>query len=181
MACASVLAAAERSLQGDQRVPFDQSSLREPLEPPAGGLGASAGVGGEREALDQPGHPIGVLGRLGVVDGQLRQPVGLAPGRRPSLELLDQVGLAPLELRAEQVAEQMVVLVPLAMPVQRDTEAVEQGGFTVDGGGSCCWMTQAHDSPSWRPWPTPQMRPNRIITSGGGESIGRATQARRDR
>jgi hypothetical protein len=37
----------ERSLGGDQRMLFDQPALLEPLEPPAGGLGASAGVGGE--------------------------------------------------------------------------------------------------------------------------------------
>jgi hypothetical protein len=84
----------EGSLDGDQRISFDQPLVLEPLEPPAGGLGASAGVGGEREAFDQPGDLIGVTGGLGMVDGQFGQPIGFAPSRRPSVELLDQLRLA---------------------------------------------------------------------------------------
>src|SRR4029453_3444289 len=49
----------EGSLGGDQRIAFDQPLVFEPPEPPAGGLGASAGVGGEGEALDQAGGPGG--------------------------------------------------------------------------------------------------------------------------
>jgi hypothetical protein len=115
----------QRPLHGDQRIPFDQPLLLEPGEPPAGGLGASAGVGGEREARDQPGGPIGVPGGLGMVDGQLRQTVGFAPRGRPSLELLDQLRLASLQLRTEEVAEQMVVVIPLTMPVQGNTQRLD--------------------------------------------------------
>jgi hypothetical protein len=110
------------SQHGNQGMSVDQPLL---LEPPAGGLGASAGVGGDREAFDQPGDPVGVSGGLGMVDGQLWQAVDLAPGCRPGLELLDQLGLAPPGSRAEQAAEQVVAAVPLALPVQRNAQRID--------------------------------------------------------
>jgi hypothetical protein len=198
----------EGSLRDDQRISVDQSLVFEPLEPSAGGLGASAGVGGKGEAFDQPGDPVGIPGGLGMADGQLRQTVGFAPGRRPSLEVPDQLGVALVQLGLEQVVEQVVVVVPLAVPAQRHAQhmgarqrlqgatrppgvpggvverpggAVEQSGSTVAGGETCSWIPRAHDSPSWRPWPPPQLRPNRMITGDRSEIIGRGTQARRDR
>jgi hypothetical protein len=40
----------------------------------------------------------------------------------PGLELLAQLGLVSPEFLPEQVAEQVVVVVPLALPVQRNTQ-----------------------------------------------------------
>ena len=60
-----------------------------------------------------------------MVDGQLRQAVDLAPGCRPGLELLDQLGLRSVEFLPEQVAEQVMVVVPLALPVQRNTQRID--------------------------------------------------------
>ena len=98
--------------------------LLEPLEPAAGGLHAPAGVGGKRQAFDQPGDPIGVSGRLGMVNGQLQQSVGFAPCRRPDMQLLGLLGLGRPALGAKQLAEQVVVVVPLPSPVERYAQQI---------------------------------------------------------
>ena len=67
----------------------DQPLLVEPPNPAAGGVDAPGGVGGSRQAGDQAGDPVGVTGGLGMVNGGLRQPVGLAPQRRAGMELGD--------------------------------------------------------------------------------------------
>ena len=59
-----------------------------------------------------------------MVDGGLREAVGLAPGRRPPVKLLHQLRLAPTQFCAEQLAEQMMVAVPLAAPVQRHQQQI---------------------------------------------------------
>jgi hypothetical protein len=73
---------------------------------------------------NQPSHPIGVAGGLGMVDGQLGQPVGLTPDRRSGVQFRDQLGLTLLQLGPEQLAEQVVVAVPLPLPVKRDHQQV---------------------------------------------------------
>jgi hypothetical protein len=103
---------------------FDQTLVLEPRQPSEDGVDPPAGVGGDHQAGDQPGHPVGVAGGLGMVDGQLRQPVGLTPGRCPGVQAMDQLGLAPLQLGLEQLPEQMVVAVPLPVPVQRHQQQV---------------------------------------------------------
>ena len=107
-----------------RRVVVDQPLVLEPSEPPQGGLDPSAGVGPEHQAGDQTGHPVDVTGGLGVVDGQLGQPVALTPGGRPSMEPRDQLGLTQLQLGSEQLPEQLVVAVPLALAVQRRQQQV---------------------------------------------------------
>jgi hypothetical protein len=109
---------------GDHRKAFDHAPLLEPPEPATGGLGASAGVGGLRQLLDQPGRPVGVTGGLGMADGLLWQVVGLEPGGRAGVEPWDELGFAPVELSCEQLAEQLVVAVPLAAAVQRHHQQV---------------------------------------------------------
>ena len=103
---------------------FDNSAVLEPLEPPANGVDPPPCIGRNRHGGDQPGGPVGVTCGLGMVDGQLRQPVGLAPGGRPDVQLGDQLGLAPVQLGPQQLAEQVVIAVPLAAAVQRNQQQV---------------------------------------------------------
>ena len=176
--------------------------------PPAGRPAPTGRLPGWRPADSAPpARGRRTTGTTGGRSGRVRwrrcgrrgfRPAGL-PGRRPR---------RPGQFGAEQVAEQVVVVVPLALSVQgnakrvgalprlqgaarppriqggvaeRPAGPVEQGDSMVAGGGACCWMLRVHDPPSWRPWPPPHMRPNRIITGGRRRIIGRATQARRDR
>jgi hypothetical protein len=77
---------------GDLQMTFDNSPVLKPLEPVADGVDPPPRIGRNRHGGDQPGGPVGVAGGLGMVDGQLRQPVGLAPGGRPDVQLRDQLG-----------------------------------------------------------------------------------------
>ena len=114
-------------MHGDRRIPLHRLLTLEPLHPSQDGVDAAAGPHRLHHLQDQPRHLVGVAGGLGVVDGRLLQPVGLAPGRGPPVQLRDQLGLAPPELGTEQVAEQVVVAVPLPSAVERDQEEIGPG------------------------------------------------------
>ncbi len=53
-----------------------------------------------------------------------RSSVALAPACCPPQVHGEQLRVAPLELRPEEIAEQMVVAVPLAAIVERDDEGI---------------------------------------------------------
>ena len=109
---------------GDQRVAFDQPLFLEPVVPADRGVAPPARIGPCRRVRDQPGDPVGVPGGPGMVDGDLRQAIGLTPGGRPDVQPRHQPGLASLELGPQQLAEQAVVAVPGTAAVQRDHQQV---------------------------------------------------------
>jgi hypothetical protein len=60
------------SEHGHRRVAVDQPLVLEPGQPAASGVDPAGGVGRLDQRRDQPGHPVGVPGGLGVVDGLFR-------------------------------------------------------------------------------------------------------------
>ena len=122
---------------GHRRIASEQALVLEPAEPAAGGVDPPGAVGRHGQLPDQPGDPVGVPGGLGVVDRGFRQPVGLAPGSRPGVQLRDQVGLTPVQFRAQQLVEQVVVAVPPALAVKGDQQQVGllQPGKDIAGSG----------------------------------------------
>src|SRR5690349_13367161 len=81
-----------------------------PLAPPAG----------LPELPNEQAQAAGDYDRVGMLDRGLRHRVRLEPRGRPEMEIGDQLGLAPLEFRPQQLPEQVVVAVPLAAAVERD-------------------------------------------------------------
>ena len=114
----------ERAVHGDRRVPLDQAALLEPLHPAQHRVHAAARPDRLHHLQDQPRDQVGVAGGLGVVDGQLGQVVGLAPGGRADVERPGLPGLTALQLGPEQLPEQVVVAVPAVVPVQRHQQEV---------------------------------------------------------
>ena len=111
------------SVDGERRVAH-QVVVAEPPEPLLQGLHAAVVVERQRERVDQAGDGVGLAGGVPVDDRRFGQVVGDAPGHRPAVELGHDVRLAALELVAQQLAEQVVVAIPLAAPVERHDEAV---------------------------------------------------------
>ena len=67
---------------------------------------------------------IGVARLLRVVQRRFEFAVRFAPRAGPTIELADRVGFAPDELGTQQVAEQVVIAVPLAGAVEGHEEEV---------------------------------------------------------
>ena len=88
------------------------------------GLHAPVVVDRQRKGVDQAGDGVRLARGVPVDDRRLRKVVGDAPRHRAAVELGHDLRLAPRELVAQQLAEQVVVAVPLASPVQRHDEAV---------------------------------------------------------
>ena len=108
---------------GDRGEPH-QVVVVEPLEPLLEGLQAPAVVEPQCEPGDQPGDGGRLARGLAVEDRRLQQVIGHAPGHRAGVERGHRLGLAALELAPQELAEQVVVAVPLASPVERHDEAV---------------------------------------------------------
>ena len=96
----------------------------EPPEPLLHCLEAAVVVERWAEGVDQAGDRVRLACSLPVVDSRLGQVVGDAPRHRAPVELRHEIRLAPLELVAQELAEQVVVAVPLARPVEGHDEAV---------------------------------------------------------
>ena len=73
---------------------------------------------------DEPVDPFDVDGRLRVVDRQVGHVVRLVPLGGADMKSTDELWLTTLQLGAQQVAEQVVVPVPLAVPVEGDEQQV---------------------------------------------------------
>ena len=72
--------------------------------------------------LDQQlGHHLRVPSSRGVLDRLLHEPLRATPGRRAAAQLAR--GLSP-ELELQNLAEQMVVAIPLPAGVERDQEHI---------------------------------------------------------
>ena len=75
-------------------------------------------------AADQLNRGIEIAGRVGVI-GRLDDQAGLtAPAARPAVKSPDGVGLRSLEFVPEELGEELVVAVPVALAVERDEEQV---------------------------------------------------------
>ena len=74
----------------------------------------------QQDAVDT----IGVPGELGVADGAVGEPVPGAPIGRPERQQRCRARFQPLELMAEHLLEQLVVPVPMPLPVQGYQEQV---------------------------------------------------------
>ncbi len=101
-----------------------QLVLAEPREPLIGGLDSAVVVDRQYESLDQTGNGAFLARGVAVGDRLLRQVVRDAPAHRAAAELSHHVRLGLLELGPQQLAEQMVVAIPLASPVEGHDEAV---------------------------------------------------------
>ena len=101
-----------------------QLVLAEPPQPLLQGLHAAVVVQRQRERIDQAGDGVRLARRVPVDDRRLGQVVVDAPRHRPPVQRAHDLGLAALELVPQQLAEQVVVAIPLAPPVERDQEAV---------------------------------------------------------
>src|SRR5262249_20922301 len=87
-------------------------------------LDAPTSPDGILQLQNQPGYPVVVSGRLCVVDRRLRHGVRLEPHGRTEMKILDQIRLSAPEFCPQQLAQQMVVAVPLTATVERDDEQV---------------------------------------------------------
>jgi hypothetical protein len=106
----------------DRRIALDRSPVVEPLQPPRHRFETAGGIHGLQVGGDQSSDLVGVAGGLCVVDGHLRQAVGLAPGGGAGMELGDDVALTVVELGPKHLLEQPVVAVPLTASVERDQQ-----------------------------------------------------------
>ena len=111
-------------MDGDGRVLFDRGLVLEPLEPTQDGVDAPAGPYRLTPRQHQPRDAPGVASRLGVLDGRLRPAVRLEPDGRPRMERRDHFGFPPSELGMQELSEQLVVAVPLAVAVKGDYQEV---------------------------------------------------------
>ena len=96
----------------------------QPAEPAFGGGDTAALVDAWTGTYGQPRRSVDIPGRLRVPDRGLRLPVRLAPIGRTSEQTRHEIRLDSLELRTQQLLEEMVVAIPLPSPVQRHQEQV---------------------------------------------------------
>ena len=114
----------ERAEHRDRGILLDQALVLEPREPTPGRLTASRGVCLLRVQQHEPIDTVYIEARLRVVDRQLRHAVGLVPLRGADVQRLDEIRLATLQLGPQQIAEQVMVPVPLAAAIERDEQKV---------------------------------------------------------
>ena len=110
--------------------------VAEPAQPVLHRLHPAVVVEALRHPVDQTSHRVRLGRGLPVADRRLRKLVGDAPVHRATVERPRQGRIIALELGAQQLTEEMVVAVPLAVPVERHHEAVRalealQGGGRV--------------------------------------------------
>ena len=101
-----------------------QLVIAEPPQPLLQGLDPAVVVDGQGKGVDQARDGVRLTRSVPVDDRRLVEVVGDAPGHRPTVEFAAPLRLAALELVPQQLAEQVVVAIPLASPVERHHEAV---------------------------------------------------------
>ena len=114
----------KRSQHGDHRMPLDPAPVFQPPEPPFQGGEPALPMGRHPEPFHQASGGVNVPGGDGVLQRILRQVIAQAPARGAATQDGHQVGLLAVQLRQEHVAEQVVVAVPVAPPVQRHQQQV---------------------------------------------------------
>ena len=116
-----------RAEDADDRVPLESRVVVEEVEPGLGGRRSTRRAQRQHDVAEQPRGPVDVAGGVRVRDRGLRGSARLVPRRRALVELTDELGLSPLQLVAEELAELAVVAVPAAFPVEADEEEVRRG------------------------------------------------------
>src|SRR5262245_29581261 len=91
----------------------------EELHPAANGIDTATGSDRLHEFENDPGNPLGVAGRVGVIDGSLGHPVRLVPVGGTFVELDAEVRIVAPKLGLEMLAQQVVVAIPLAAAIER--------------------------------------------------------------
>ena len=114
----------QRAVHCDRREALDQAVRLEPLHPAQDGVRASTGPHRAGVLQHEAGDHVGVVPRLGMVDGGLRHVVRLAPRGGAVVERADHVRLTPLQLGHQQIPEQVVVAIPLPAAVEWHDEQV---------------------------------------------------------
>ncbi len=114
----------KRAEHRDHGIAFEQGGLVELQEPALGRGDAAAAV--ERESIggDETGHDIHVTCGRCIVDRGLGELVGGTPRGCATIQLDGQTRLGAIELRPQQVLEQVVIPVPPPVMVERDDEHV---------------------------------------------------------
>ena len=99
---------------------------RQELQPALGGDGPAAAQVVRPVLGDQVGRLLQVARADRVVHSVVHRALGQMPGRRPPVQLGDLRRRRQRQLVLEQLAEQVVVAIPLAAVVQRHEEEVER-------------------------------------------------------
>ena len=111
------------SIDGERGIPR-QLVVAEPPEPFIQRLHSAVVMERQRHDVEQAGNGVRLAGFVTVDDRFLRHVVRDAPGHGASVECGNDIRLGAFELVPEQFAEQVVVAIPLAAPVEGDDEAV---------------------------------------------------------
>ena len=101
-----------------------RSLALEPVHPAPDGVVSSTRPDGIAELHQEARRRVSVAGGLGVIDGVLGHPVRLAPRRGAAVKLRDRLRITSPQLRHEQLAEQLVVPVPLPAAVEGNHQQV---------------------------------------------------------
>jgi hypothetical protein len=105
-------------------------------EPPLNSAEPSPPESGQRELFHQADDLAGVLGGHEVFQCLLGPPLVQAPAGRAAPQHRQQTGLEPFQFGQEHVAEQVMVAVPVAAPVQRHQQQVGAGQLGQGRGGA---------------------------------------------
>lgn len=122
------------SLRGEDRALLDRAPVFQPLEPAQDGCDPAVLIGRHPHLRHLPGNLIDVPGCDGVFHRRLRQIVAAAPAGRAAAQLGHQFRLETAQLGQQHVTEQVVVPVPLSLPVQRNQQQI---GPRQIGQGRC--------------------------------------------
>ena len=101
-----------------------QLVIAEPAQPLVQGLQTAVVVHRQSQGVDQASDRIHLPRRVPILDRRFWQVVGDAPVHRPTVERGHGIRLAAHELIAQQLAEQVVVAIPLALAVEWHDEAI---------------------------------------------------------
>ncbi len=128
------------TVHGHRRVLLDEPLLLEPTHPAHHRVDPAAGPDWLGEVENQASHRICVTGLLGVLHRHLGPAVSLEPRGGPEVQVFDRIWFPVVQLPPQHVAKQVVVPVPLPVPVERDDQEVaalqlleeEGGAFTTN-------------------------------------------------
>ena len=109
---------------GDRGILLEQILVFEPRQPTTDSFATSRRECSLPVQQHEPIDPFDVEARLRVVDRQLGHAVRLAPLGGADVQRTDELGLTTLQLGAQQVAEQVVIPIPLAVAVECDEQKV---------------------------------------------------------
>ena len=109
--------------------------VAEPRQPLLEGLHPAVVMRREAKLIDQSGDDLRLAGGLRIPQGGLALIVGQAPPHRPAVDLACCAGLTAIELVPQQLAEEVVIAIPLSVLVERHHELVGPFERLEHGGG----------------------------------------------